>query len=258
MQVGIETISWGTRVADVGKMLREVKEAGYTGVEFAQHPDELGPVNELYPTLSTLDLRCIGIAGGSLQEKIDFVRNYNAAERVSLVQTRAAKSGGLKWLPDSSAGDNQPFIYVDEWEGQSSIDALRIGMTLALHPHMFKGIQTSADAEMYLGKYARLQFLPDTAHLTVAGQDVVKVIDRNYERIQAIHLKDWTAEFGRAYQFYSRGFVELGQGDVLLEEVIRFLKQRNYKRWIVVEQDVTPDPFQSALASRQWLRDHGI
>jgi len=258
MQVGIQTISWGPDVADVGQMLREIKEAGYTGVEFYQHPDELGPVDELYHTLSGLSLRCIGVAGGSLPEKIDFVRKYTTAARVSLVASRAAKKGGLKGLP-YAAGDTQPYIYLDKWEGRSGEEALRIGMTLALHPHMFKEIQTSADADDYLGKYAGLQFLPDTAHLTVAGEDVTKVIDRHYGRIEAIHLKDWTAEYGRAYQFYARGFVELGKGDVDLVHVIRYLKEkRNYKKWVVVEQDATRNPFRSACTSRQWLREHGI
>src|SRR5207245_577614 len=118
--------------------------------------------------------------------------------------------------------------------------------------------QTSADAEEYFAKHKSLQFLPDTAHLTVAGEEVVNVIDRYYRRIEAIHLKDWTAEYGRAYQFYARGFVELGKGDVPLENVIKYLNQRSYKKWVVVEQDVARDPFQSAQASRNWLRERGI
>jgi len=256
MQVGIQTISWGTRV-DVGKMLHEIKAAEYTGVEFFQHPDELGPVDRLYHMLHDLGLRCLGIAGGSLQEKIDFVRKYKTAAQLSLVNSLASKSGGLRRLPHA-AGHSQPYIYLDKWEGQSADEALRIGMTLALHPHMFKGIQTSADAEEYLERHAGLQFMPDTAHLTVAGEDVQKVIDLLYGRIEAIHLKDWTAEYGRAYQFYSRGFVGLGKGDVPLEGVIEYLKKRSYKKWVVVEGDVTRDPFGSACASRKWLRERGI
>jgi len=44
-------------------------------------------------------------------------------------------------------------------------------------------------------------------HLSlIAGEDVRKVIEDNIDRIVAVHLKDWTSEFGRSYQFYSRGF----------------------------------------------------
>ncbi len=145
------------------------------------------------------------------------MRNYNTAERVSLVSSFAAKSGGKGQL--YSSGESQPYIYLDKWEGKAADDALRIGMTLALHPHMFKQIQTTADVDDYLGKHGGLRFLPDTAHLTVAGEDVKAVIDNHYGRIEAIHLKDWTAEYGRAYQFYGRGFVELGEGDVQGERI---------------------------------------
>lgn len=257
MHVAIQTIAWGAWAVDVGRMLHEIKDAGYTGVEFFQHPDALGPIDELYRTLNGLGLRCIGIAGGSLQEKIDFVRKYTTAERVSRVAGFAARSGGPKWQP-YAAGESQPYIYLDKWEGKSADDALRIGMTLALHPHMFKQIQTTADVDNYLGKHAGLRFLPDTGHLTVAGEDVTSVIDHHYGRIEAIHLKDWTAEYGRAYHFYGRGFVELGQGDVALEDIIKYLMQRNYKKWIVVQQDTTRNTLRSASTSRQWLRARGI
>jgi sugar phosphate isomerase/epimerase len=254
MYVAIQTISWGDRVIDVGRMLHEIKDAGYTGVEFYQHPDELGPPEELFRTMYGLGLRCIGIAGGSLNEKVDFVRKYTTAERVSRVSL--ALQSGRKSQP--SAPVDQPYIYLDRWEGRAADDALRAGMTLALHPHMFKQIQTTADVESYLGKHAGLRFLPDTAHLTVAGEDIKAVIDNHFGRIEAIHLKDWTAEYGRAYQFYSRGFVELGQGDVPLGDVIKLLIKRSYKKWVVVEQDAPRNSFRAAVNSRQWLRQFGI
>jgi sugar phosphate isomerase/epimerase len=257
MHVAIQTISWGARVIDVGQMLREIKEAGYTGVEFFQHPDELGPVDGLYHTLNGLGLRCIGIAGGSLQEKIDFVRKYIWAERASMISSSLASRDGPRWQLYSGS-ENQPYIYLDNWEGKAAEDAMRIGMTLALHPHMFRQIQTTAEVDNYLSKHAGLRFLPDTAHLTIAGEDIKTVIDQHYGRIEAIHLKDWTAEYGRAYQFYGRGFVELGQGDVAIGSVIKYLKQRNYRKWIVVGQGATWDPLRSASRSRQWLRHQGI
>lgn len=254
MHVGIQSISWGQHV-DLGRMLREIKEAGYTGVEFYQHPVELGPVDQLHRTLNGLGIRCIGIAGGSLHEKIDFVRKYTTAQRVILVQSLTAKTGPR---PQPYVTADPPYIYMDSWEGKFADDALRIGMTLALHPHMFKQIQTIADVDNYLGKHSGLRLLPDTAHLTVAGEDIVSVIDRHYGMIEAIHLKDWTAEYGRAYQFYGRGFVELGKGDVALEDVIGYLKKRTYKKWIVVELDAPLDPVRSAVVSRQWLLERGI
>jgi sugar phosphate isomerase/epimerase len=110
-----------------------------------------------------------------------------------------------------------------------------------------------AEAEALLTAYPKLRFLPDTGHLTVAGEDVVKVIERNFGRIEAVHLKDWRAEFGRAYPFYSQGFTELGRGDVCLVETLRCLKDRGFEGWLVVEQDVALDAFKSAADSQEWL-----
>jgi inosose dehydratase len=134
------------------------------------------------------------------------------------------------------------------------------GYRLVLHPHMFKPFQTERNFRSYFEdeRYAALGFLPDTAHLAVAGEDVVAVIEKFYDRMEAIHLKDWTAEWGRAYFFYSRGFTELGTGDVRLKDVLRLLKSKGYKRWLVVEQDSSDDPVASAVQSRSWLAKQQI
>jgi inosose dehydratase len=121
---------------------------------------------------------------------------------------------------------------------------------------MFKSVQTAREAEDLLEAHKNMLFLPDTGHLMVAGENVLEVLKRNYDRIVAIHLKDWIPEYGRAYQFYSRGFVELGQGQVPLKQIIEFLQGRRYRGWLVVEQDTARDPDASARASHAWLRDN--
>ena len=99
-----------------------------------------------------------------------------------------------------------------------------------------------------------LQFIPDTGHLTVAGENLVDVLNSNYDRITAVHLKDWDETAGRAMQFYSAGFTELGTGDVDLRSVMDFLQSRSYKGWLVVDQSSPERPIERACASRTWLR----
>jgi sugar phosphate isomerase/epimerase len=253
MRVAIQTISWGRHLKDVGALLRQIHEIGYEGVEFAQHPGELGPPDVLYESLTRLGLTLVGLAGGALAEKIDHVRRFLFAQKLALLQG-SRSAAAVARLPSAY----EPYIYVDEWEGQRSQDALADGYTLALHPHMFKSVQTAQEAEEFLRGHPRLRFLPDTAHLKAAGEDVVAVLTRNYARIEALHLKDWAAEFGRAYPFYSRGFVELGKGDVPLDDVIDFLKAKAYRGWLVVEQDASEAPLESARQSRRWLQERGI
>jgi sugar phosphate isomerase/epimerase len=245
MQVAIQTISWGPRPDNIEGMLQQIKAAGYEGAEFAQHPDVLGTPEQLHKTMSGLGLQFVGMAGGDLAERIGFVGKIIFAE----ISRVASRKGNLREKL------TRPYVYVDDWEVQGAQEALAAKVTLALHPHMFKSVQTAQEAEELLAKHPELSFLPDTAHLTVAGEDVVAVLMRNYHRIAAIHLKDWTAEFGRAYQFYSRGFTELGKGDVLLHRIMRFLKERAYHGWLVVEQEAAENPPQSAAVSRLWLRN---
>jgi sugar phosphate isomerase/epimerase len=252
MKVGFQTISWGRRLEDQGKeMLYAIREAGYEGVELMQHPKEFGSADKLYSYLRETNLKLLGMTGGSLSERADFIRDLIDIENHDSIYRDNAKV--IKFDSD------YPFIYIDTWD-ERQINSLDPSIILALHPHMFKPVQTSQEAEKLLKEYSHLRFIPDTAHLTVAGEDVIKVLDNNFDRIVAIHLKDWTSEFGRSYQFYSRGFgVQFGYGDVNLSKIIKFLKTKNYDRWLIVEQDIADVPREAVKHCRNWLRRiHGI
>ncbi len=249
MRVAIETILWGQHPESLEKMLQDAKEAGYDGVELWQHPVFLSPAARLYGLLRDLDLCMVGISGGALDEKVPFLRELVAAEDEATRQSPDSHKRVIT-LP----GGRKPHIYVDDWDEEQALKAFDSGFPLALHPHMYKSVQTAREAEALLEKHPKLRFLPDVAHLTVAGEDVVAVLDRNFDRLEAVHLKDWNAEFGRAYQFYARGFTELGRGDVELDKVIGLLKKREYSGWLIVDQDYTPCPRESAIESLRWLR----
>jgi sugar phosphate isomerase/epimerase len=249
MPVAVQTISWGRR-PDVNRMIQEIRRAGYDGIELGQIPALFRPVDAFWELLQRHGLTLVGVACGSLKDKVDFVSEFVSFDqrmRVYQVQTGRAE----EW----TVPNQHPYIYIDDFPPGSKL-ALDQGYRLALHPHMFKPFQTERNFKPLLDatEYARLEFLPDTAHLTVAGEDVVRIIEDHFDRIAAIHIKDWTAEWGRAYMFYSRGFTELGSGDVHLVELLKVLKARNYRKWLVIEQDTSDNPSLSATRSRDWLR----
>jgi sugar phosphate isomerase/epimerase len=252
MKVGFQTISWGRRLEDCGRpMLKAISEARYEGVELMQHPNEFGSAEQLYRNLRGNGLRLLGLAGGSIQERANFIEKLAEIETRAVVREDAKKV--IRHQPDC------PYIYVDTWDARQ-IQLIPPKVPLALHPHMFKPVQTGQEAEKLLGEHENLRFLPDTAHLTIAGENVQELLERNIDRIVGVHLKDWASEFGRSFQFYSRGFgVQFGYGDVKLPEIIESLKSKRYNRWIVVEQDVADDPLEAAKNCREWLRSkHGI
>ena len=256
MHVGIQTISWGPRPRiSINAMLGEAKRAGYAGVELMQDPRVLGDPQQLLVALKQHDLTLLGFSGGSVEERIEYVRVL----KKFLGDQPPSFGWGIRIYKDKEDQEEndttRPYVYVDEWREDHHAPLLsQTDVVLALHPHMFKTVQTASEAVRVLDAHRELRFLPDTAHLAVAGDDPVRAIELNFRRLAAVHLKDWTAEFGRAYPFYARGFVHLGMGTVPVKEVVGMLEKKNYGGWLVVEQDWAANPFASAEASRGWLR----
>lgn len=248
MKVGFQTVSWGRRLHDDGKeMLQVISKAGYEGVELMQHPKEFGSAKQLYSHLKHLDLKLLGLAGGSIKERVDFIEELIDIENRAILRQNEPIEKIIRF------GLDYPYIYIDTWD-RRQVQLVESKLTLALHPHMFKPIQTAQETEKLLLEHNYLRFLPDTAHLTIAGANLLKLLDDNLRRIVAVHLKDWASEFGRSFQFYSRGFgVRFGHGDVRLSEIIEFLKLKRYNKWIVVEQDVADDPGEATRLCRNWL-----
>lgn len=62
-----------------------------------------------------------------------------------------------------------------------------------------------------------------------------------------------------------RACCALGQGDVGMEDVLAAISDIRYAGWVIVEQDIFPDPAEpperpaaDQVANREWLRARGI
>ena len=250
MLLGIHTIAWGERV-DLDEMLFQIRSAGYQGAELFQHPDTFeGGIESVICAFRRHKIQLIGTCAGSFKERMALVRAYS------------------KMLAIPISDPITPYIYIDEWYPQQAEKALEDGFRLALHPHMYMAVQTLKEADFYLEKHPRLLFLPDTAHLTIAGEDsprrsnsqslagstaLVSAIRDRWKRLAAIHLKDWSEEVGRSYQFYADGFCRFGHGNVKLKEILELLWTKQYDGWIVVEHDRAENPVDLAEDSREWI-----
>ena len=233
LRVGFQTIAFGPRFPTrkhLEQAMDIVAHYGFQGVEFAQRPGYLGvgSVGELLEVLKQRELQFLGLAGGTLSERLEFCDR------------------------DRSRFPN--YLYLEDWRDEY-IDLLtRREIRLAVHPHVFKSSQGLADALSLLDRYDDLWFLPDTAHLTIAGHDIVKAIRKTLKRIAAIHFKDWTPEFGRSSHQYARGFVELGKGTIDFDVIVKELRRLHYSGWIIVELDrPSIDVESSARDCAEWL-----
>ncbi|MGI6326698.1 MAG: sugar phosphate isomerase/epimerase family protein [Saccharofermentanales bacterium] len=106
-------------------------------------------------------------------------------------------------------------------------------------------------------------FCLDTAQVLIMGIDPVKFYDDHHDFVQYFHLKDTTfantpdelrlcagAEFQDSGD---RWFWELGAGQVDFKGLWRLLKKYQYKGWIGVETDGTPDPMATMLLSKYYI-----
>ena len=230
MKIAFQTIIYGPTLPDLENVLKFVSECGFQGIEFAQRPEFLGNTSQLSELSQLYNVKIIGLAGGTYEERKIYCKDIIKPN----------------------------YFYTDNWDEKDYLDAIENKLTLAIHPHMYKSVQRFSEIQELLGNYPELKFILDTAHLTIAGEDIIDVYRATKNKIAAIHLKDWTQKYGRSSIRYGRGFVELGNGDVKIDELLNELRITNYYGWIVLEQDRTDiDPIDSINKSIDWLVHRG-
>ena len=233
VKIAANTLIWGNRLDDLRRMLDFLAANGCEGVEFSQRTEQLGDPQHLRCLLADRGLTLLGLSGGTVDERIKYCGDV------------------LK--PN--------YLYVDGWDESDARAAQSAGLPLALHPHIFKPRHRLADLETELRDHPELRFLPDVAHLTIAGDSPSAAIAQWRDRIVAVHIKDWTPAYGRSSHRYGRGFVELGKGIVNFDQLFEKLRAIRYNGWLVFEQgnrDSSPDEI--VVQATRWLgqRLHGL
>jgi sugar phosphate isomerase/epimerase len=253
----------GEERRDPAKVLREVAEAGWEGVEAmpANSPEELVAVANLARSYGLHLVNNLGPGGQSLDSvKYNITLGNSAAE--------------VPFLWRTNFGGANPADADFERAARSVDDILaycvKHGVKGFQHAHMGAMIETVEDAECLLSKAPDLWLLLDTGHMTAAGSDPLRVFQspilRN--RIAHVHLKDCHADDPatwnhRAQRFGEQArFAELGAGNLGLSvpAVLKALEELNYDGWVAVELDRPyPDrpPAEAARVNRDYLRKLG-
>jgi inosose dehydratase len=146
------------------------------------------------------------------------------------------------------------------------------GLRTVFHHHCAGYVETPDEIATLLDgtNPERLGLVFDTGHY-VHGTgreeiDLVAALDRFKERIWYIHLKDIDPNVARRSRQegwdYFTGvrhgvYCELGKGCVDFPALLRWLAHRDYKGYVLVEQDILPGmgtPKESAARNREYLR----
>jgi len=140
------------------------------------------------------------------------------------------------------------------------------GARIAFHPHAGTFVETPAEVERLAAAIDgdTLPFCLDVGHYLVGGGDPIAALRQFGERISHVHLKDVDpgvlerlrrreiGSFGGAVR--ERLFTELGSGALDLGGVLAILAERDYRGWLMVEQDSGwAPPAESAAIGRRVL-----
>lgn len=139
----------------------------------------------------------------------------------------------------------------------------RWGIKIALHNHLGSLVETQEQLLAFLKACPECQLVLDTGHLTVAeGGNPLYIVENYFDRIAAVHVKEWVSTDKTAQNWYDRGyFCELGAGNVPFDndKIVKLLIEKNYDGWIFVEHDSHKrDPLIDLKISRDYLKKLGI
>ena len=113
------------------------------------------------------------------------------------------------------------------------------------HSHFGSLVETDAELRRIL-EGSEVSAVLDTAHITIGGTDVVRLLDRYAHRVGPVHLKDLepslavrlkAGELSLMQAVQGGLFPPLGRGEVAITEIVTRLEESGRDPWYVLEQD---------------------
>lgn len=285
------TVGVDPNVPSALTLLDEVTEAGYSGIDLGP-VGYLGNVDELPARLRD---RGLALAGGYFQ--IEFNDPTRLPDELLQLDRLldvfdAAADGGPPARPTlADAGSESRLAQPGRAQADHSLgwdDAgwVRFADSMAkvlercrdrgyeptFHPHTATYVEAPWEIEQLLA-LTDVGVCLDTGHLLVGGGDPVQAVRDWADRINHVHLKDAKLDVVRGIVddrapvraiWERRAFCRLGTGDIPLDDVLEKLRAGGYRGWLVVEQDIFPDPDapdQPAVdqqRNREYLRARGL
>jgi inosose dehydratase len=285
------TVGNDPNVPDGVALLDHVSAAGYEGID-------LGPVGYLgngRMLHDRLNARGLVLAGGYVP--LPFADPEALADEIAYLDAlldifdvgpdgppprpTLADSGSPARRASPGGGGYDPSLSLDAAGWRRFADGVdraaercrQRGYEPAFHHHTGTYIEGVAEIERLL-ELTDVNLCLDTGHLLVGGGEPAKGLRDWGERINHVHLKDARRKIVSGIVtdaapveeiWRRRAFCALGQGDVGMEDVLAAITDIGYAGWVVVEQDIFPDPAEppgrpatDQAANREWLRARGI
>jgi sugar phosphate isomerase/epimerase len=228
-------------------ILDVMKDTGFIGLRLTQFPQ----------ILKTYDITADQMQKEAAKRGCRIVTisfngpTYDAARRSEVVASARTAMAFLKefgadhlvvFSPNRNSG-TVPGAFQAMCESFNAIGAAarEIGFRAGLHNHMGQMVQNADEVarSMALTDPELFSFSPDTAHLYLAGCDVVKTLDQYKGRLMMVDYKDARRlENARADTFDRNSIFDLGDGAIDFPGCHRVLKSISFQGWLIVDLDI--------------------
>lgn len=266
--------------ASFGEILDVVKDTGFNGLRLTSFPGCLKQYNLTVPVLQKeLGRRGLRVAtisfGGpaddrsrheqiekSARQALQFLKEFGATELVVFSPARVPKVLAPERIRIAC-----------EFYNHLGDVAAEYGFRAGLHNHLDELVESQDEVEMFLKLTdpKRFHFAPDTAHLHLAGCNVVELFEKYAGRIIFADFKDARntpaarditlpngrlLKAGTATATFMNSIYDLGDGEIDFPRLTRILQRRTYRGWICVDLDyVRVSPRDSFGRSMKYVRE---
>lgn len=267
VRIGINPLTWtNDDLPELGEQnsletcLKEAKQAGYEGVElgrkFPRDANVLGPI---------LTPHGLSLVSGWYSARL---LERSVADETKAMQAHAAllKSLGAKVMvfcevsrcvhgERKVALSKRPKLAESEWQqfcqrlDQTADHLQQQGLKMAYHHHMGTVIQAEDEVDRMMDSTSKVGLLLDSGHLTFAGGDPMRALERHARRIVHVHCKDIRKDKLAAARRQDMSFLDAVLGDVFavpgdgsidFDPILGALAAHKYAGWLVVEADQDP------------------
>lgn len=282
-----------SKAVPFNRMLDELVETGYTGTELGDWGymptdpealrEELANRNDvvMLGAFVPVALKHASAHAEGRERAVKTARLIAAVATAQEPYLVLSDDNGTDAVRTQRAGNIRPAdgLSKDEWKtfAQGADEVAKAvfgetGLRTVFHHHCAGYIETPDEIARLLDMTnpERLGLVFDSGHyLHGTGRedaDIVSALDRFADRIWYIHLKDLEAKIARrsreeGWDYFTAMrnglYPELGKGCVDFPAMLRWLGKRDYKGYVLVEQDVLPGmgtPKESAARNREYIR----
>ena len=158
-------------------------------------------------------------------------------------------------LPDGRHNLQQRRLNLVNNVNRVSRRAAEAGLTCSFHPNSPPGslVRTQDDYDVVLNSLdpSVTGWTPDVGHIIRGGMDIIGTMTRWQHLINHVHYKDFSGNGPEPW-------AQMGEGKVDFHKITEFLVQRDYKGWIICEDEcelAITQPDEVTIQNGQWCNE---